>query len=506
MAQSQYDPHQEGQAWPLQGQEAFADRFFALVHESADLFWLLAPDGSMRDAKSSWCIFTGQQTSQSQGKGWLDALHPADRPQIEHLIQQAIIEGGSQSMECHLRRADRAYRLIHLHAVPVRLRDGTVHEVIACGKDITKQEQSGQMSEAAVQLALKASGVGMWDWDLVTGQIYWTAQGKDLLGWSPTTPSTHECFLMTVYPEDREPVERFLARVVAEHTDYRTEYRVLWPDGSIHWLAERGHCISDSQGHPTHILGVIIEMTKLKQPEEGIETILASITNAVAHVDRQWCYTYVNSRVEEYTGQSREALLGKSFWTDLSECLANSARQVDVQTHLINDLLDVSRVTAKTLKLELERCDLVSLVRETVEDLRVTVPEHSLVLELPEHVVANVLADQARIGQVVTNYVTNALRYSPTDQPVRIGLTLQENMARVWVRDWGPGLSKEAQKEIWQCFHQAKEVPVQSGSGKGLGLGLYICQMLIAEHQGEVGVESVPGEGSNFWFALPLTT
>jgi signal transduction histidine kinase len=107
---------------------------------------------------------------------------------------------------------------------------------------------------------------------------------------------------------------------------------------------------------------------------------------------------------------------------------------------------------------------------------------------------------------VLTNYVTNALRYSPPDQPVRIGMTVEGKVARVWVRDWGPGLEAEAQQEIWQRFHQVKGIRVQSGSGKGLGLGLYISQMLIAEHQGEVGVESTPGEGSTFWFTLPMIT
>ena len=179
-------------------------------------------------------------------------------------------------------------------------------------------------------------------------------------------------------------------------------------------------------------------------------------------------------------------------------------RQIDVQTRLINDLLDISRITANTLKLSPQRYELGSIVRETVEDLRVTAPERSLLLETPEHTRVHVLADRDRISQVITNYVTNALRYSRPDQPVQIGLAVEEGIARVWVRDRGPGLSEEAQKEIWQRFHQVKGIPVQCGSGKGLGLGLYICQMLIAEHHGEVGVESTLGEGSTFWFTLPV--
>ena len=117
-----------------------------------------------------------------------------------------------------------------------------------------------------------------------------------------------------------------------------------------------------------------------------------------------------------------------------------------------------------------------------------------------------VLADAQRIGQVVTNYLTNALKYSAVDRPVAVGLQVEDQQACVWVRDEGPGLSPGEQERIWGRFHQAQGIVVQSGSGVGLGLGLHISQTIIEQHQGQVGVQSTPGQGSTFWFTLPLAT
>lgn len=207
-------------------------------------------------------------------------------------------------------------------------------------------------------------------------------------------------------------------------------------------------------------------------------------------------------RVAPAVGQDSSEV--SEFFEALPDSLGRAVHQIDVQTRMINELLNISRIRAKKLDLSLCSCDLISLVRETVEDLRMLAPDRSLLLTLPAQAPVTVLADAERLSQVLTNYVTNALRYAPADQPIQIGLTVEKEVARVWVRDRGPGLSDEAQKGIWQRFHQAKGAPVQDGSEKGLGLGLAICQALIAYHQGTVGVDSAPGEGSTFWFTIPL--
>jgi len=190
--------------------------------------------------------------------------------------------------------------------------------------------------------------------------------------------------------------------------------------------------------------------------------------------------------------------------TELSTLLEQAIRQADVQQRLIGDFLDVSRIQAEKLELSPTLCDLVSIVREVVLDQRDITPARTIELELPEVPHVLVMVDQDRIGQVLSNYLTNALKYSATCMPIIVGLVVEEKHVRAWIRDRGPGLSPEQQRRIWERFYQAAGMKAQSDADCGLGLGLHICRALIQRHNGEVGVESTPGYGSTFWFTLPL--
>ena len=115
------------------------------------------------------------------------------------------------------------------------------------------------------------------------------------------------------------------------------------------------------------------------------------------------------------------------------------------------------------------------------------------------------LADKDRVGQVVSNYVVNALKYSSDTAPVIVSLQREGTDVCVEVRDSGIGLSEEAQQHIWDRFYQVPGSDGARGSRMaGLGLGLHICKMLVERHGGRVGVESKKGVGSRFWFSLPL--
>jgi len=239
------------------------------------------------------------------------------------------------------------------------------------------------------------------------------------------------------------------------------------------------------------------------------------------------------------TGGAAEAGGDLSALVDrLDMLIERTERSTGRLVRLVNDLLDVSRIQAGKLEFQLQVIDLLKVVREVVEEQRSMHPERDIRLRLPEHqegrelqerlaghagherqesaqgredMAAPVLADPDRLDQVLINFLTNALKYSAGDQPVEVQVTRDAGegadarpSVRVAVQDWGPGIPPEELEHLWERFHRVKGIEVQSGSGVGLGIGLYIARGIVERHGGTLGVSSTVGEGSTFWFALPL--
>jgi signal transduction histidine kinase len=185
-------------------------------------------------------------------------------------------------------------------------------------------------------------------------------------------------------------------------------------------------------------------------------------------------------------------------------CVRDADQSAARLSRLVNLLFDTSLARAGTLQLHYTVCDLAALVRDQVEAVHVSAPERAIRLHIMAKEPVWVEADPDRIGQVATNYLTNALKYSPTDQTVDVRLTVADPWARVAVEDRGPGIPPSELERIWQPFHRAANIPAQGAASSGLGMGLYIAKTIIEQHGGRVGVESVVNHGATFWFTLPV--
>jgi signal transduction histidine kinase len=191
--------------------------------------------------------------------------------------------------------------------------------------------------------------------------------------------------------------------------------------------------------------------------------------------------------------------------SQLAHRLDMMERQVNRQNRLIGDMLDASRLNAGKLDLRREPADLCTVVHDCVEEQHILSPARTITLALPlggDSIPAVIDAD--RVSQVVMNFLSNALKYSAAETAVQVSVGREESYARVSVTDEGPGLTPDQQAQVWDRFYRAEGIKVRGDSSIGLGLGLYISREIIERHHGQVGIESTPGQGSTFWFTLPL--
>lgn len=225
--------------------------------------------------------------------------------------------------------------------------------------------------------------------------------------------------------------------------------------------------------------------------------------------------TTINGNIQLVKRRLQAAMLDEQLpeevfekFDPMYEMLNRAERQVHIQSGMVDSLLDTARIQAHRLELHQSPLNMVELAQSTIEKFRATTPNRQINLTISQQDPIIVYADPERIKQVLTNYITNAMRYSAPDRPIQVQLKLHNHTnptsATLCVHDEGPGIQEEDRERVWQRFYQIPSVKIQSGSGAGLGLGLHISKTIIERHGGQVGVTSTPGQGSTFWFTLPL--
>lgn len=250
--------------------------------------------------------------------------------------------------------------------------------------------------------------------------------------------------------------------------------------------------------HKTATQEVQVRMNEfLSVASHELKTPLTTIKGNIQLLKRR--FKHVTTMAQYPTGKDVEQFIDESC-----NLLERTDQQVTRLTRLVNTLLESTRIHGNTMDLLFELCDLNTLLREVLQERR-TIPEtrtiQSIQSETDEILV---MADSSRVKHVILHYLVNAHKYSPLDQPIIINVSQKGRLAYVEVRDAGPGIPPEEHQHIWERFYRSKKVKVQNGSEIGLGLGLYVCRIVIEQHHGQVGVQSLPGNGSTFWFTLPI--
>jgi two-component system CheB/CheR fusion protein len=359
-------------------------------------------------------------------------------------------------------------------------------------------EEALRRNEASLRLALEAGEMGSFEWHIQTGEIRWSENLEAIHGLPRGTFSgTFESFESLIHPEDRAAVLGQIRRCVETGADYEAEFRSSAHGGTAHWIMGKGKVFADGQGRPSRMMGVCMDITRRKNAEETIRESDRRKDEFIAMISHE-----LRNPLSAITGAS--ALLDR---VDLGDPLASKAsamirRQTEQLTRIVNDLLDISRLTADKLILHPSALDLAVLVDRCVKELASPLsPErHRFELRLRA---THVRGDSVRLEQVVTNLLTNAVKYTPANGTITLEVEPVGGEAILRVRDTGIGIAPELLPRIFDLFVQSERgLDRQDG---GLGVGLSIVRRLVEAHGGRVEARSAGTDrGSEIIVRLPL--
>jgi PAS domain S-box-containing protein len=370
---------------------------------------------------------------------------------------------------------------------------------------VERARASAAIHDAQRQLsfALSAARMGAWSWDIETGNLEWSEEVEAIHGFPPGGfAGTFESFVSAIHPDDRDRVIASIQRAVDDRSRYEVEFRVPFPDGSTHWVAGHGQAFTNAAGKAIRMIGIGLEVTDRKRGEEERERLYREAREAIEIRDAFLSVAGHEFRTPLGALTLTLQNLGRRAQRDgdasFARRLEAPERQVRRLVKLTDDLLQVGRIHSGRFVLERAEMDAAALAHDVVERLQDEASRVGSALVLSVDGPVPGFWDASRLDQVLTNLITNALKFGP-GKPVEIGVIADGEGLVMTVRDYGIGIAPENQERIFERFERA--VPERSYSG--IGLGLWIARQIVEAHGGAIRVESEPGQGAFFRVSIP---
>ena len=361
-----------------------------------------------------------------------------------------------------------------------------------------RAHERAEVSEQRLRMAMAGARVGVWDWNIVTGEIFWSEGLEPQHGFPQGGfAGTYEAFRKAIHPDDLERVEARIRSAVETREPYEEEFRLVGADGVVRWTGARGIVLDDGRGRAVRMIGVGIDVTPQKQLEEELrlearrkDEFLAML----AHELRNPLAAIVHA----------VDLLSSDEPDEREEARRVIRRQTRHLARIVDDLLDVSRITRGQIRLEKRRVALSEVVSAGVEVWRhlLSQKRQRLTIELPRSAMW-VDGDSGRLTQAIANLVHNAAKFTPEGGSIAVTAAEEDGLAVLRVRDDGQGMTGDVLAHAFELFVQGP--PSLDRQQGGLGLGLTLVRRLIEMHGGTVEAKSDgPGRGSEITVRLPL--
>ncbi len=381
--------------------------------------------------------------------------------------------------------------------------------------EITKIHEKLRENEEQLNLALKSADAGVWSWDSLQNMLHWD-EGMDRIFGIPKSNSIadYASTLRCIHPEDRTKYDLQMRQFMEKATEFETEFRVIHPDQSIHYLAARGKVLRDKNSNPLYMMGVCWEITKYKLVEEELRQAkevaehLAMVSEEASQAKGAFLTTMsheIRTPLNSVIGMT-ELLFDTSLTVEQREAAETIKMSGKSLLSVINDILDFSKIESGRMELEKTHFNIQTLLNDAIEVIAIQANHKNI--EIAAYINPDLpywlMGDFARLRQIINNLLNNAVKFTERGEIIINVNTVEQKKEKFEVIfeiiDTGIGMSESVLKNLFQPFTQGDSSTSRKYGGTGLGLA--ISKKLIEIMGGKIGVESAVGRGSRFWFTL----
>lgn len=492
------------------------DMFSAVFDRGGNFMCLVDPQGFILDLNPKAREILGWPSVSPVGTLlWSLALFADHPPAFKTLTRFFSAAGRMHADEFQVKVGrQQVQTVIRFIIMPLISLDRQLSGYLIEGRDVTALEMTRHAlaeSEQRFKFALAGSELGVWDWSIESGSVYYSDQVIAMLGHKPGSfRPTLEEWSSRLHPEDKNiSFEVIDGCLRGPDNSYQNEHRLLCKTGDYKWFAARGLVIKRSEdGRALRMVGTLADISEGKEAEQRMRIANETLARAALMKD-EFLASMSHELRTPLTGilTLSEVLLDKTFGplNDKQLEFVNSIEESGCHLlELINDILDVSKIEAGQADLDLTQCGVDEVCQAALRLVREMAAKESQKLILttsPEGMVMR--ADARRLKQILVNLLSNAVKFTGRDGEIRLEVIGDEvaGMISFKVCDSGIGISSEKLEQLFKPFIQLESK--LSRNHKGTGLGLALVRQLAELHGGSVGVKSEEGVGSEFQVSLP---